>query len=252
MGAYVVTMPASIAMAKTDDFDPARVLDGWRAPAPPPLDDLDLGRLLDAGRASIDATKRARLQARGYAMQDVEDIDLPHVAPPPPVNDIPRLNLPVPRADRPAQLLAAWEPRAWTALVRRVRGATSELVTGHAGHPVVENHAPQWLCALWPPQRLEAPVLGRWPELATLTAAETALGALHQLLAQLPLEAKVWPAELDADWVLIAELVLHQDPRLRPSQAQALRELADAERSATFARLNDGYALRNRVARRRT
>ena len=81
--------------------------------------------------------------------------------------------------------------------------------------------------------------------------AETAFGALHQLLTQLPHEALVWPAELDVDWALIAELVLHQDARLRTSQSQALRELAEAERGAPFARLTDGYALRNRVARRR-
>lgn len=236
-------------MATTDDFDPARVLDGWRAPAPPPVD-LDLGRLLDAGRATLDEAKKARLKARGYGVQDIEDIELPQVALPPPINDVPRVTLPVPRADRPAQLLASWQPQAWTALVRRVRGASSEVVQAARG-PIVENHAPQWLCALWRPQRLDAPVLGRWPEVAALVPAETAFGALHQLLAQLPHEALVWPAELDVDWALIADLVLHQDARLRPNQSQALRELAEAERAATFARLNDGYALRNRVARRR-
>lgn len=233
-------------MATTDDFDPARVLDGWRAPAPPPVD-LQLGRLLDAGRATLDEAKKARLKARGY---EVQDIELPEVASPPPLNDVPSVTLPMPRAERPAQLLASWQPQAWTALVRRLRGASAEVVQAALG-PVVENHAPQWLCALWRPQRLDAPVLGRWPELAALVPAETAFGALHQLLAQLPHEALVWPAELDADWALIAELVLHQDARLRASQSQALRELAEAERAATFARLNDGYALRDRVARRR-
>jgi len=235
-------------MAKNDHFDPARVLDGWRAPAPAPFD-LDLGRLLDAGRATVDEAKKARLEARGYAMRDIEDIELPHVPPPPPINDVPPVHLPAQRAPRPAQLLTAWEPRAWTALVRRVRGASAEVVQAARG-PVVENHAPQWLCALWRPQRLDAPVLGRWPELAALVAAETAFGALQQLLAQLPPEALVWPAELEVDWALLAELVLHQDARLRPTQSQALRELAEAERGKTFARMNDGYALRNRVARR--
>jgi hypothetical protein len=235
-------------MAKTDDFDPAHVLDGWRVPAPPPVD-LSLGGLLDAGRATLDEAKKARLKARGYELRDVEDIELPQVAPPPPVNDIPRVHLPVPRAQHPAQLLTSWQPQAWTALVRRVRGASAEIVQAPRG-PVVENHAPQWLCALWRPQRLDAPVLGRWPDLAALVPAETAVGALHQLLVQLPHEALVWQAELDVDWALIAELVRHQDARLRPTQSQALRELAEAERGMTFARLNDGYAFRNRVARR--
>jgi len=244
-------MPACTAMATTDDFDPAHVLDGWRAPVPDsaPLE-LDLGRLLDAGHATLDDAKKARLQARGYAMQDVEDIELPHVPPPAPAGDMPQINLPVPRAPRSAQLLTSWQPQAWTALVRRVRGATAEILQAPHG-PVVENHAPQWLCALWRPQRLEAPVLGRWPELAALMSAETAHGALHQLLPQLPPETLLWPAELDVDWALIAELVLHQDARLRPTQAQALRELAEAERGKTFARLNDGYAFHHRVARLR-
>jgi len=236
-------------MPTPDDFDPAHVLDGWRAPAPAPLD-LDVGRLLAAGRATLDEVKKARLQARGYAMQDIEDIELPQLPPPPPLNDIPQVQLPARPAQGDARLLAGWQPNSWTALVRRVRGASAEVVQAARG-PVVENHAPQWLCALWPPQRLDAPLLGRWPELATLVAAETAFGALHQLQAQLPPDALLWPAELAVDWALIAEIVLHQDARLRPTQSQALRELAEAERGATFARLNDGYAWHNRVARRR-
>ncbi|MCE4553749.1 hypothetical protein [Pelomonas cellulosilytica] len=236
-------------MATQDDFDPARALDGWRPPAPAPLD-LELGRLLDAGRATLDDAKKERLKARGYTLDDIEDVELPAVAPLPPVGEPPRLNLPAAPVPRSAQLLTSWQPQAWTALVRRVRGASAEVLQTANG-PIVENHAPQWLCALWPPQRLDSPLLGRWPELATLMGAETACGALHQLLPQLPPRALLWPAELDVDWALIADIVLHQDARLRPAQALALRELAEAERGKSFARLNDGYALRDRVARRR-
>lgn len=237
-------------MAQQDDFDPSRVLDGWRAPAPSPID-LDLRGLLDAGRATLDEAKKERLKARGYNVGDIEDIELPEVPPPPPINDIPPVHLPAERARAgSARLLAAWQPQAWVGVARRVRGASAEVVRTARG-PVVENHAPQWLCALWPPQRLEAPLLGRWPELATLIAAETAFGALHQLLPQLPPQAQLWPAELDVDWALLADIVLHQDARLRPTQSQALREFAEAERARSFARVNDGYALRNRVARRR-
>ena len=245
--AYVGTIGSS-TMAQPDDFDPSHLLDGWRPPAPAPVD-LELGRLLDTGRVAVDAAKQARLKARGYSMEDVQDIDLPQVPPPPPVVELPKINLPSVRTAADPRLLTSWQPQAWTALARRVRGATTEILkTAHG--PLVENHAPQWLCALWPPQRLEAPLLGRWPELAALVSAETAFGALHQLLAQLPPEALLWPADLDVDWALLADLVLHQDARLRPAQTQALRELAEAERGAAFARMNDGYALRDRVARR--
>lgn len=237
-------------MAQQDDFDPARVLDGWRVPAPPPID-LDIGRLLDAGRAAVDEAKKERLKARGYVLGDIEDVDLPHMPLPPPINDLPRDRLPVPQArPGPARLVSAWQPQAWTGVARRVRGASAELVQTPRG-PVVENHAPQWLCALWLPQRLDAPVLGRWPELATLIGAETSFGALHQMLPQLPVEALLWPAELEVDWALLADIVLHQDQRLRTTQSQALREFAEAERARSFARMNDGYALTQRVARRR-
>ena len=237
-------------MPKTDDFDPARVLDGWRAPAPAPID-LELGRLLDAGRVNIDEAKKARWKARGYDMQDIEDIDLAEVAAPPPRADPPDLDLTPRRPQVNARLLTVWQPLAWTALTRPVRGATAEILQTPQG-PHVENLPPQWLCALWAPQRVDAPLLGRWPELAALVSAETAFGALHQLLAEVPPEAVLWSAELDVDWALVADLVLHQDTRLRQAQVQALRELAQAERDAAFARLNDGYGVDGRVARRRS
>lgn len=231
-----------------DAQDPTRALDGWRVPAPAPLQDLELRGLLQAGGAGLDEAKKARLKARGYDVQDIEDIELREI-PPPAVAAMPVLDLPAPRAAADPRLLARWQPSAWTALARRVRGASAEVVQTPRG-PLVENHAPQWLCALWPPQRLEVPLLGRWPELAAVVGAETAFGALHQLLAELPEDAQLWAAELDTDWALLAELVLHHDAGLRPAHAQALRELVEAERTASFARLNDAYVRQGHVARR--
>lgn len=229
--------------------DPTRVLDGWRAPAPTPLQDLELHRLLQAGGAGLDEAKKARMKARGYQIQDVEDIELREILPPPAVVVVPVLDLPPARPAADARLLTQWQPQAWTALARRVRGASAEVVQTPQG-PLVENHAPQWLCALWPPQRLDAPLLGRWPEMAALVGAETLFGALHQLLAELPAEALVWPGELETDWGLVAELVLHHDAGLRAAHAQALRELVEAERGKSFARLNDAYVRQGHIARR--
>lgn len=234
----------------TDLHDPTHALDGWRAPAPAPLLDLELHALLKAGTAGLDEAKKARMKARGYAIDDVEDIELREVLPAAPrPAAMPVLDLPPQRPAADPRLLSQWQPQAWTALARRVRGASAEVVQTPQG-PLVENHAPQWLCALWPPQRLDAPLLGRWPELAALVPAETVFGALHQLLPELPPGAPLWPAELDADWALLAELVLHHDTGLRPDQTQALRELADGERASGFVRVNDAYAGRGRVARR--
>ena len=49
-------------------------------------------------------------------------------------------------------------------------------------------------------------------------------------------------ADLDADWALLADLVLHHDTALQPFQIKALRTLAEAERLAAFERLNSAYA----------
>lgn len=235
----------------SESQDPTRALDGWRAPAPAPLQDLELHRLLQAGGAGLDEAKKARMKARGYQIEDVEDIELREILPPPAVVVAPVLDLPPTRPAVDARLLSQWQPHAWTALARRVRGASAEVVQTPQG-PLVENHAPQWLCAFWPPQRLEVPLLGRWPEMAALVGAETVFGALHQLLADLPSEALVWPAELDTDWGLVAEVVLLHDAAIGVAHARALRELIEAERIKTFARLNDTYVRQGRVARRST
>ncbi len=240
-------------MAPPDDFDPTHVLDGWSAPAPAPLEDLELGALLKVGGASLDAAKKVRMRARGFDVDDVQDIEprpQPTAAPPP--AEAPLLDLRFMRAPTDRRVLPQWQPRAWIAFARRVRGASAEVVQSPGGPVVVENHGPQWLCALWPPQRVDAPLLGRWPDLAVLVGADTLHGALHQLLAELPPDATLWPAMLDVDWALLAELVLHHDASLRPAQVQALRELVEAERQASFARVNDGYTRRGRLALRQT
>lgn len=77
-------------MAAPDDFDPTHALDGWRAPAPAPLD-LELRSLQHGSqRRGPDDAKTARLKARGYEMLDVEDVEvaeprLPRVVPAAPV-----------------------------------------------------------------------------------------------------------------------------------------------------------------------
>ncbi|MDR7270432.1 hypothetical protein J2X20_003090 [Pelomonas saccharophila] len=182
----------------------------------------------------------------------IASIELPKVAPPPAVVEMPEVDIaalmPHPPAPDP-RLMARWQAGAWTALARQVAGASAEL-SQTLGGPRVETHAPQWLCAIWPPQAAEAP-LGRWPELAALVVAETRVSALQQLLAELPDEAPLWSADLEGDWDLVAELVLHQDTQLRPTQVRALRELAEAERHARQIRIGEGYALQGRLARRR-
>lgn len=222
--------------------EPARALDDirWPAVAPPP--------------AEVEAPVlefRAEPPPAPDPVAVIDGIELPQVVPPPAVVETPELDIaalaPIPPQPDP-RLLAHWQPGAWTGLARRVASASAELVQTPGG-PCVENHAPQWLCAIWPPQAADAAV-ARWPELAALLAGETLADALQQLLGELPEAATLWSADLEADWHLVAELVLHRDAGLRPSQVGALRQLAEAERQACLARFSEGYALQGRVARR--
>lgn len=183
--------------------------------------------------------------------QFIDAVELPAVPAPPAVVETPVLDMPAPA--RPAEpdprLLAQWQPLAWSAQVRCLAGASAEVVQTPGGLSV-ENHAPEWLCALWPPGSLGRPQLDRWPHLAAIVAADTAGGALEQLLGELPPEAGLWSADLGADWGLIAELVLHQDTGLRAAQTRALRELAESERQADVARMNVDYLTEGRFVRR--
>ena len=139
------------------------------------------------------------------------------------------------------RLLATWQPGAWTGAVREVMAPATEFVTTASG-TAVESYPPHRLLLLWPPQRLDMPLLGRWPQRVQLSAlpADTAADAL---LAQVPDAAPLWllAGPEDVDWALAAEIVLHHEPALRPFQAQGLRHFIEGEREAGFARLNSRY-----------
>ena len=141
----------------------------------------------------------------------------------------------------PARLLAQWQPGAWTGAVREVFQSTTEFVKIASG-TAVETYPPHRLLLLWPPQRLDAPLLGRWPQQVRLSAVP-ADQASEALLKGVPEPDMLWlnshPA--DVDWALAAEIVLHHEPTLRPFQSTGLRAFIEAEREATFARLNADY-----------
>lgn len=149
---------------------------------------------------------------------------------------------------RPKQhprVLAQWQPGAWTGAVRQVLQGSTELITTAQG-PVVETHAPQHLLLLWPPQRVDAPLLGRWPGQVRLWASDGGqpdAAAAEALLATLPADARLWlqPDAGAVDWALAAEILLTHDEGLRPHQAEGLRAFIGAEREASFARLNSAY-----------
>jgi hypothetical protein len=224
--------------------DPEQLIAAIELPAvPPPPVDVDMPTL----------DFRFEPPVAPDAQQLLDDIALPDLPPPPAATEAPVLNLPpstAPAAPDP-RLLALWQPQAWVAQVRRIAAASVEVQQGAAGLRV-ESLSPQWLCALWPPLPTGAPQLARWPELATLVNADTADAALQQLLPELPESAELWRADKrDADWALLADLVLHQNAGLTTGQTRALRELAEAERSANLQHMTHDYLTEGRLARRR-
>lgn len=255
-------------MPVPDDFDPTHALDGWRAPAPAPLD-LSLQSLQPArSMPAADPKKQAWLKQHGFEMTDVEDVEVREPAPAPhprsvvpevalpPVAPMPRFAVPPP-LDRPPsapaldpRLLAQWQPAAWQGLTRRLSGAAAE-VCPTGDRLQVEHRAAQWLCAAWPPQPLASP-RDRWPAFAALVEADSEVLAWTSLLGELPAEAPLWLCPDAADWGLVAELLLAQDPSLRPPQQAQLQALADDERRVHRTRLSQGYVHRGRVARARS
>jgi hypothetical protein len=139
------------------------------------------------------------------------------------------------------RLLAQWQPGAWTGAVRQVFDSTTEFVTTANG-TAVETYPPHRLLLLWPPLSLAAPLPSRWPQQVKLSAV-TEREAPATLADLVPGDALLWlQADPGAvDWALAAEIALHHAPALRPFQATGLRAFLEAEREATYARLNADY-----------
>jgi len=145
------------------------------------------------------------------------------------------------------RLLSRWAPGAWIGAFKPACEAATEFINTPQG-PVVESYPAGTLLALWTPRAgdgSQGPLTSRWPDKALLaaTAGSNARAAAGPaMLEVLPPDATVWIGEADADWALVADLVMHHEPKLRRNQIEALRAFAEAERMASFERLNNGYA----------
>ena len=131
-------------------------------------------------------------------------------------------------------------PGAWIGALRQVSARTTEVVSTPQGE-LVETRAPQWLLALWPPQRLQRPFLRRWPGWVSLHAAEAETHAVLELLRHVPAGASLWVLEEELDWALMAEIVLLSEPGLQEFQQRALKAFMQAERAATTSRILSAY-----------
>ncbi len=195
----------------------------------PPVTEPDA---LDTGALDL-SLQQASAQVSGQYQADARAAQAPAWQP-----DLQALQL---RPARNPRLLGTWQPGAWTGAVREVMAPATEFVTS-AGGTAVETYPPHRLLLLWPPQRLDAPLLGRWPLQVRLSALAPDAAA-DALLAWVPDQAPLWlhPQPDDVDWALAAEIVLTHEPALRPFQAAGLRSFIDSEREAVFAQLNQRY-----------
>jgi hypothetical protein len=136
-----------------------------------------------------------------------------------------------------ARLSPAWEPGAWIGVTRHVFGPLTEVGTDE----VVEVHPPHLLLALWRPQRLDQPFLGRWPHMVWLSKGDSVQTSL-ELLRQVPSPDRLWLTPEDIDWALLAEIVLRSEEGLRPFHHRELERFIAAEREATSQRISRSYS----------
>jgi hypothetical protein len=241
-------------------FDPTRVLDGWKpekardarkldaklpviealrpaaAPAAPAmLDDVGLGVATRKSKWNVsDVTDIEAVWKPGSEVsQAARQTSLS--------GEHPAETITVWRKSDVPRLLAHWQPGCWVGALKRVFGAVSQLLSTPQG-PVVDTFAPHLLLALWPPQGLESPLLSRWPQRLLLSAVQPE-DAGEELLKHLPADAELWLAEQDIDWALAGQAVLLHEPGLREFQLKELRAFVDAERQATWDRVNTAYRL---------
>jgi hypothetical protein len=250
------------AARDTPQFDPTRVLDGWkpdagqaRKPDPtPPLigawQPSIVARAAEARRAGLpeDLDLGAGARQAKWDRNDFTDVDAiwrpsAAVVAAAGQRDEGWRPEPISASRKPAvpRVLDQWQPGAWIGAVKSVFGSVAQLTSTPQG-PLVDTFAAHVLLALWPPQSPQAPFLGRWPQ-RVLLCTVPAEDAAAELLKHLPPGADLWLAEHDIDWALVGQAVLLHDPGLREFQLEQLRAFIDAQRQATWDRVNQAYRL---------
>lgn len=139
------------------------------------------------------------------------------------------------------RLTDRWRPGVWVGAARRAFGPMAE-VSEAADRLIVDTHPPHSLIALWSPPADGEPLLRRLPQVASLVAAGDEAGAVRELLAQMPHDARLWLApQPEVDWALMAEIVIISEPGLAAYEQRELRRFVDAERVATLALISASY-----------
>ena len=137
------------------------------------------------------------------------------------------------------RLARRYEPGRWVGGVRKAFGAVSEVVEGPEGL-YIENHPPHYIVVLWKPLDGDACFLPRWPVKVALAQPDTA-AAIRELLVDVPEGERLWLADQQVDWVLMAEIVMLSEPGLQPFHYRELKQFIDLEKKATLASISVNY-----------
>jgi hypothetical protein len=128
---------------------------------------------------------------------------------------------------------------AWIGAHLRIAGPSHEIIETDMGD-AVETLPPQHLFALWKPHKRDEPFLRRFPHVAALVSVEEA--ALQEtMLRRLPESAKLCVLRVDADWALVAQIVMVTDDHLRAEQHRLLQAFIDGERRKTLTTIGTSY-----------
>jgi hypothetical protein len=136
------------------------------------------------------------------------------------------------------RLARVYRPEDWVGGVRRAFGAVTLVPSRNSAE--LEAQPPHFLAALWKPVDATAPFLSRLPTHAMIITPD-AVTAVRGLLAEVPLNARLWLANTNIDWSLVAHIVMLAEKRLESYQYRELGAFAKGEERVLMASISVSY-----------
>jgi len=136
------------------------------------------------------------------------------------------------------RLARVYQPGNWVGGVRRAFGAVTLVPPRRSDE--LEAQPPHFLAALWKPNDAAAPFLSRLPTHAMVITPDAAT-AVRGLLAEVPLNARLWMTPSHIDWSLVAHIVMLAEKRLEAYQYRELGAFAKSEERLLMASISVNY-----------
>ncbi len=126
----------------------------------------------------------------------------------------------------------------WVGGVRRAFGAVTLVPPRNTAE--LEAHPPHFLAALWKPVDAIGPFLSRLPTHAMVITPDAAT-AVRGLLSEVPNNARLWLANTNIDWSLVAHIVMLAEKRLEAYQYRELGAFAKSQERLLMASISVSY-----------